>query len=149
MTVISVVIGSLGTFSEGLEIGLEKLEIGGRMETILTITLLWSVRILSSIPEVIWRLAVTQTLVKWPPDNYWLEELISSQIIIIKKPALFKSGQWHFHQDNAPVHNSILVTDDLTKMGIKTVHHRPYSQDLGPCDFCLFPKIGACRYETF
>ena len=38
-----------------------------------------------------------------------------------KRPALFKSGQWHFHQDNAPVHNSILVTDDLTKMGINTV----------------------------
>ena len=27
-----------------------------------------------------------------------------------KRPALFKSGQWHFVQDNAPVHNSILVT---------------------------------------
>ena len=38
-----------------------------------------------------------------------------------KRPALFKSGQWHFHQDNTPVHNSILVTDYLTKMGIKTV----------------------------
>ena len=38
-----------------------------------------------------------------------------------KRPALFKSGQWHFHQDNAPVHNSILVTDLLTKMGIKTL----------------------------
>ena len=25
-------------------------------------------------------------------------------------PALFKSGQWHVHQDNAAVHNSILVT---------------------------------------
>ena len=38
-----------------------------------------------------------------------------------KRPALFKSAQWHFHQDNAPVHNSILVTDYLSKMGIKTV----------------------------
>ena len=38
-----------------------------------------------------------------------------------KRPALFKSGQWHFHQDNATVHNSILVIDYLTKMGIKTV----------------------------
>ena len=47
-----------------------------------------------------------------------------------KRPAaLFKSGQWHFHQDNAPVHNSILVTDYLTKMGIKTVPQPPYSQD--------------------
>ena len=40
-----------------------------------------------------------------------------------KKPALLKSGHWHFHQDNAPVHNSILVTDYSTKMGIKTVDH--------------------------
>ena len=39
------------------------------------------------------------------------------------RPVLFKSGQWHFHQDNASVNNSILVTDYLTKMGIKTVHH--------------------------
>ena len=54
----------------------------------------------------------------------------------------------HFHQDNAPVHNSIFVTDYLTKMGIKTVPHRPYSPDLGPCDFWLFPKLRGCRYET-
>ena len=58
-----------------------------------------------------------------------------------ERPALFKSGQWHFHQDNAPVHHSILVTDYLTKMGIKTVPHPPYSTDLAPCDFCLFPKF--------
>ena len=65
-----------------------------------------------------------------------------------KRPALFKSGQWHFHQDDAPVHNSILFTDYLTKMGIKTVAHPPYSQDLAPCDFFLFPKLRGCRYET-
>ena len=56
-----------------------------------------------------------------------------------KRPALLKSGQWHFHEDNAPVHNSILVTDCLTKMGIKTVPYRPYRPDLAPCDFWLFP----------
>ena len=33
-------------------------------------------------------------------------------------------------------------------MGIKTVPHRPYSPDVGPCDFCLFPKLWGCRYET-
>ena len=69
-----------------------------------------------------------------------------------KRPALFKSGQWHFHEDNAPIHNSILVTDYLTKMGIKTVHHPPYCPDLAPCNFCLFPKLKeklrGCRYET-
>ena len=51
-----------------------------------------------------------------------------------KRPALFKSGQWHFHLDNAPVHNSILVKD--------------YSPHLAPCDFCLFPKLWGYRYET-
>ena len=58
-----------------------------------------------------------------------------------KRPELFESGQWHFHQDNAPVHNSILVTDYLTQMGIKTVPHPPYSPDLAPCDFWLLPKL--------
>ena len=32
-------------------------------------------------------------------------------------------------------------------MGIKTVPHTPYSPDLAPCDFCLFPKLRGCRYE--
>ena len=63
-------------------------------------------------------------------------------------PALFKSGQWHFHQDNAPVQYSILVTDYLTKMGIKTLPHLLYNPDLAPCDFWLFPKLIGCRYET-
>ena len=33
-------------------------------------------------------------------------------------------------------------------MGIKTVPHPPYSADLVPCDFCLFPKLRGCHYET-
>ena len=65
-----------------------------------------------------------------------------------KRPALFKLGQWYFHQDNAPVHNSILVTDYLSKMGINTVPQPPNSPDLASCDFWLFPKLRGCRYET-
>ena len=33
-------------------------------------------------------------------------------------------------------------------MGIKTVPHRPYSPDLAPCDFWLFPKLRGCLYKT-
>ena len=33
-------------------------------------------------------------------------------------------------------------------MGIKTVHQPPYSRDLAPCDFWLFPKLIGCRFET-
>ena len=63
-------------------------------------------------------------------------------------PALFKSGQWYFHQDNTQVHISILVPDYLTRMGIKTVPHSPYSPGLAPCDVWLFPKLRSCGYET-
>ena len=88
-------------------------------------------------PELIW------------PKGYYVEVLREfSKRFLVKRPALFKSGPWHFHQDNAPVHNSILVTDYLTKMGIKTVCHPPYSPDLAPCESCLFPTLRVCRYET-
>ena len=33
-------------------------------------------------------------------------------------------------------------------MGIKTVAHPPYSPDLAPFDFWIFPKLRGCRYET-
>ena len=33
-------------------------------------------------------------------------------------------------------------------MGINTVAHPPYSPDLAPCDFWLFPKLRGCRDET-
>ena len=59
-----------------------------------------------------------------------------------------KSGQRHFPQDNTPVHNSILVTDYLTKMAINTVLQPPHRPDLAPGDFWLFPKLTGCRYET-
>ena len=32
-------------------------------------------------------------------------------------------------------------------MGIKTVPQPPYSPDLSPYDFWLFPKLRGCRYE--
>ena len=46
----------------------------------------------------------------------------------------------------------ILVTDYLTKMGIKTVPWPSNNPGLAPCDFWLFPKLKeklrGCRYET-
>ena len=68
-----------------------------------------------------------------------------------KRPALFKSGQWHFHLDYAPVHNSILVTD-FDQDGHQDSSLPSYSLDLAPCDFLLFPKLKeklrGCCYET-
>ena len=33
-------------------------------------------------------------------------------------------------------------------MGMKTLLHPPYSLDVAPCDFWLFPKLRGCHYET-
>ena len=35
----------------------------------------------------------------------------------------------------------------MTKRGTKIVPDPPYSPDLAPCDFWLFPKLRGCRYE--
>ena len=48
-----------------------------------------------------------------------------------KRPAVLKSGQWHFQPDNTPVLNSVLITDYLTKM-ILTL---PIVQSLLPVTF--------------
>ena len=33
-------------------------------------------------------------------------------------------------------------------MGMETVPQPPYSPDLAPCDFWLFPRLTGCSYET-
>ena len=68
--------------------------------------------------------------------------------IPLQEASTLQFGWVAFPPDNALVHNFILVTDYLTKMGINTVHHPPYSPDLAPCDFWLFPKLRGYRYET-
>ena len=72
---------------------------------------------------------------------------ISHYLIATGSKFLFWA-QGIMHQDNAPVHNSILVTDYLTKMGIKTVPQLPYNPEFALCDFWLFPKLTGCRYKT-
>ena len=69
-----------------------------------------------------------------------------------KRPALFKSGQWHFQQDNAAVYNSILVTDNLTKMGIRQFLTLPIVHTFLPVTFGYSlssrRKIEAVVYKT-
>jgi len=42
---------------------------------------------------------------------------------------------------NAPCHTAISVIEFLAKKGIPLVPQPPYSPDLSPCDFFLFPKL--------
>ena len=63
VTIIPIVIGAFGTVTKVLLKGLEDLEFGGRVN-IQTTALLITARILRSVLEAFWRLAVTQTPVK-------------------------------------------------------------------------------------
>ncbi|EFN76504.1 Histone-lysine N-methyltransferase SETMAR, partial [Harpegnathos saltator] len=46
-----------------------------------------------------------------------------------------------FHHDNAPAHTSALATVKLVELGYELLPHPPYSPDLAPCDFFLFPNL--------
>ncbi|UYV78768.1 hypothetical protein LAZ67_16002686 [Cordylochernes scorpioides] len=58
-----------------------------------------------------------------------------------KRPDLWKNKNWLLHHDNAPAHTSLLVRDFLAKNNTLMMSQPPYSPDLAPCDFFLFPKL--------
>ncbi|UYV66015.1 hypothetical protein LAZ67_3006192 [Cordylochernes scorpioides] len=58
-----------------------------------------------------------------------------------KRPDLWKNKNWLLHHDNAPAHTSLLVRDLLAKNNTLMIPQPPYSPDLAPCDFFLFPKL--------
>ena len=45
------------------------------------------------------------------------------------------------HHDNARPHIANVVTHYLAKIYVRCVPHPPYSPDLAPCDFFLFPNL--------
>ena len=51
------------------------------------------------------------------------------------------ADNWMLHHDNAPCHTAITVIEFLAKKGFPVVPQPPYSPDLSPCDFFLFPKL--------
>ncbi len=50
-------------------------------------------------------------------------------------------GEWFLHWDNAPVHTVMVILEFLAKKRIKLLSHPPYSPDLTPADYFLFPKL--------
>ena len=45
------------------------------------------------------------------------------------------------HHDNAPGHTALSIREFLAKKKIPVLPHPPYSPDLAPWDFYLFPKL--------
>jgi transposase len=58
-----------------------------------------------------------------------------------KLPELWRTGNLMLHDDNAPFHRALVTREFLAHISIITLPHPPYSPDLAPCDFFLFPKM--------
>ena len=58
-----------------------------------------------------------------------------------KKPEAWTNKTWMVHHDNAPAHASLLIREFLVKQETIVVPQPPYSPDLTPADFFLFPKL--------
>jgi len=69
-----------------------------------------------------------------------------------KRPEAWTNKTWILHHDNAPAHASLLIREFLTKKETIVVPQPPYSPDLAPADFFLFPKLKStlkgCRFQT-
>ena len=48
---------------------------------------------------------------------------------------------WQLHHDNAPTNTSSLMQSFFMKHQITQVTQPPYSPEVTPCDFWLFPKV--------
>jgi histone-lysine N-methyltransferase SETMAR len=59
----------------------------------------------------------------------------------VRKDPVCKRKKIIFHQDNAPAHKSVLAKGKLRDLHYELLEHPPYSPDLAPSDFYLFPKL--------
>ena len=69
-----------------------------------------------------------------------------------KRRELWQDKSWLLHHDNAPAHNALNIRQFLAEKNMAVLEQPPYSPDLAPCDFFLFPTklkgiIKGTRFE--
>jgi histone-lysine N-methyltransferase SETMAR len=57
-----------------------------------------------------------------------------------KQPHLAKK-KVSLHQDNSPVHTSVIAMAKIYELKFELLPHAPYSPDLAPSDYFLFPNL--------
>jgi len=57
------------------------------------------------------------------------------------RPGMCESGKWFLLHDNALSHNATIVKQFLAQWKATVLNHTPYSPDLAPADYFLFPKV--------
>ena len=74
--------------------------------------------------------------------EYYLEVMRRlREAIRQKRIELWKNQSWILHHDNEPAHTSLLVSEFLIKNKTVIMPQPPYSLDLIPAGFFLFPKL--------
>ena len=57
------------------------------------------------------------------------------------RTARFQYNERFLLHDNAPSHNAAIVKKFLAKRNVAVLHHPPYSPDLAPANYFLFPNL--------
>ncbi|UYV71475.1 hypothetical protein LAZ67_8003425, partial [Cordylochernes scorpioides] len=63
------------------------------------------------------------------------------EAVRLKRPERWQNNDWIFHVDNARPHTAHVVLQFLAKHSTIQIPHPPYSPDLAPNDFFLYPKL--------
>jgi histone-lysine N-methyltransferase SETMAR len=71
----------------------------------------------------------------------YLELLTRLQECVRRKRHELWPDKWILHHDNAAAHDALRVHEFLAKNSFTKLDHPPYSPELAPCDFLLFPKL--------
>lgn len=68
---------------------------------------------------------------------------LTSARILYRRLSLknWTKGNWFLLHDNAHSHNATIVKQFLAKKSVTVLYHPPYSPDLAPVDYFLFPKV--------
>lgn len=74
-------------------------------------------------------------------SDYYIELLDRLDAEIKRKRPHMAKKKKLFHQDNAPSHKSIKTMAKLNDLGYELLPHPPYSPDLAPSDYYLFPDL--------
>jgi [histone H3]-lysine36 N-dimethyltransferase SETMAR len=72
--------------------------------------------------------------------DHYIEALKSLKTHIARKRKHYVRN-WILHHDNARPHTAARVLEFLAKNKVAVMKHPPYSPDLAPCDFWMFPKL--------
>jgi histone-lysine N-methyltransferase SETMAR len=71
----------------------------------------------------------------------YLEVLTRLRESVRRERPEFWLDKWILDHNNSPAHDALRVRTFLVKKSITKMDHPPYSPDLAPCDFWLFPKL--------